>query len=211
MKLETLRASTGAPIFLKNGIRLASLNNPLREAEAWLNKNNLAFDTYDVTIVLGLGCGYHTHWASLKFPLNKIIVLEPDSAVIKWVKTEGPKQGKRVKILNVKNTEDIIGSPELRTRLCELYSIIRHPASFQVEREALSEIETLLLGRSTKSLKFLMKLNPELSAHASKVEKSLGELDGPITIKDVALGMAVEKLKLGIFGGVTRILRELVR
>ncbi|MDZ4660876.1 MAG: hypothetical protein SGJ18_04580 [Pseudomonadota bacterium] len=211
MNLETLHASTGAAIFLKNGIRLASANNPLREAEAWVSKNSLAFEKFDVTIVLGLGCGYHTHWASLKFPLNKIIVLEPDLNVIKWVKLEGPTQGKRVKILNVMNQDAIMASPELRTRLSELYSVLRHPASFQVERTALSNLEMIILGRTPASLRFLMKINPELSAHAVKLEKSLGALDGPLSIKDVARVMAVDQLKLGNFGAMTRICRELVR
>ena len=211
MILETMNSATGDPIFLKNGIRLASANNPLREAEAWVCRNITAFEKYDVTIVLGLGCGYHTYWASLKFPLNKIIVLEPDIEVIKWVKAEGPVQSKKVKILNIKSQGAIVDSQELRSRLCELYSVVRHPASFQVEREALANLETLLLGRTTESLKLLMKLNPEMSAHAAKLEKSLGSLEGPLSIKDVARVMAVDQLKLGKFGQMTRILRELVR
>ena len=211
MNLETIHASTGAAIFLKNGIRLASANNPLREAESWVSKNVNAFEKFDVTVVLGLGCGYHTHWASLKFPLNKIVVLEPDLNVIKWVKAEGPTQGKKVKILNIIDQDSILSSPELRTRLCELYSVVRHPASFQVERSILATLEATLLGRTAASLKFLMKLNPELSAHAAKLEKALGVMDGPLSIKDVARAMAVDHLKLGKFGGITRILRELVR
>ena len=87
---ERLVAQSGHTILRRRGKYLASPYDPVKEAESFLRPYQFYCKNKETIIVLGLGCGYHVLKLMQDFPHKKILVFEPDQALVQEFKLIHP-------------------------------------------------------------------------------------------------------------------------
>jgi hypothetical protein len=201
-------ASTGVPVLCYNNRPLASLVDPLKDADTWLKSfSEQRMKTSDAIIVLGLGGIYPILAMQKLFPQKTIVVFEIDKQVIREVANKYEQELNNVSILEGFSTS----SPLLLDVLNQVYFLAPHLPSMRAHIHSYTEILNILIGRDSQSLSRLTNLSP-FESHL----KGLGLINSAesknLSVYDAI--EAIEKNKSLLLHPTSRmwcVLRELVK
>ncbi len=165
--ITTEISRTGHPVLKKNGRLLASSMDPWREARAWAEKALTGVEPNETIFVLGLACGYHVLAIRALAENQPVLVIERDAELARAATELTPdllKCKNSVEIVVEENWAKLIEHASFRDRLCGIYRVATHGASFQAEPEYFAAVEKLLNGRDRLSFLLQLKTRPELAA-----------------------------------------------
>jgi hypothetical protein len=145
--LEILHSESGEPVARWQGLMLASLRQPVNEAQKWVAHNEALIQACEHLIVLGLGCGYHVFELQKQYPSKKIFVIEVSEELVQFCEQHFSLQIAEVEVIQIDSLHKLIGSARIQKALSQPYSIIEHKASVQPHRGFYKEIAALLKGR----------------------------------------------------------------
>jgi hypothetical protein len=141
--------------------------DPWREARAWAEKALTGAEPNETIFVLGLACGYHALAIRSLSKSQPVLVIERDAELVKAATELSPNlldSETGVEVVVEDNWAKLIEHTSFRDRLCGIYRIVPHGASFQAEPEYFAAVERLLNGRDRLSFLLQLKTRPELAA-----------------------------------------------
>lgn len=214
--IETVDSSSGHPVVRWQGLSLASLKYPEREAEKWVNQIDSAVLNQQHLIVLGLGCGYHIRELIKKYPNKNIYVIEVCSELIEFCEKNFSFETAQVRILNINSADELVTSARVQKAMSAPYAVIEHRPSIQTNRPLYKELRSILIGRDAAVFREHLKLRPQRAAlfDSKRVLQELvsgsrfeGEL---VSIKDLSL-WTTDSARWTKAGCLIQVLRELVK
>lgn len=136
-ELQASRNGLTVPVI--NGVYLHSIYNPAKEAEAFIKNHEKNLKYKNRILVLGLGFGYHIE--EIAKILNKehgeyeIVVLEPNEQLLEDFNLTRPFEDKNIKIIHCKEAKELFNSEDFINFLMKKPAIIKHDASFIIEKD----------------------------------------------------------------------------
>lgn len=152
--IRFIYSESGHEVLECSGISTASLKDPTKEAQKWIELNRAYLDHHVDYIVLGLGTGYHIQALSMAYPDQKIWVIEKNLDVLKVFKNYSPQ----VRIVHLENIESIETCLDLKKALTSTVRVLRFRPAWGWELEFYQDLQLFLNGRSREGLEFLMKI-----------------------------------------------------
>ncbi len=130
-------AKTGQAVPVINDVHLHSIYYPIREADAFINKNLSFVGDKKHVLVLGLGYGYHINSLS-KYLFNKhgdnyeICVVEPLLQLVADVSALSLVNQDKIKIFSERSIVDLFDNVDLVNFLIKRPAVLAYPASFNL-------------------------------------------------------------------------------
>lgn len=169
-------SKTGHAIPVVNDVHLHSIYNPIKEAEAFLEKNKIVIKQKNKVLILGLGFAYHVNLVVKLMEENfqndfEIAVIEPHLEMAKDCLTRNFINDERVTIYSKAMASDLYKIDEFINFLMKGPNILTHSASFNLHerffRDLLSyraptDVESISKRIRNKDLQnYLGKLQPQ--------------------------------------------------
>lgn len=196
-------ARNGSPVAIVNGIYLHSIYDPEKEAESFVEtfESQLTHKTH--VLILGLGLGYHVEKvAAFMRSTHKsfhITVLEPNSELITITNEQRNFKASEVSIVHLTDYKKLYLNKSFVTFLMQKPCLIKHEASFGLNKELFAGFLTFKSDRKVSSFeeslspqtRELLAIDPTLSfrGSAAKVEAS-----GKITSRAEYLTLALREI-----------------
>lgn len=135
IKFEVKTSRNDLPIPVINGIHLHSIYNPIKEAEAFVDKHQEVLKHNNNFLILGLGFGYHIEEIirTSQNKINQIIVIEPNQELVQSY-FQNRTLPKNVEIKCYQDVESYFYDYHFIQFLIQRPSIIKHDTSFNLER-----------------------------------------------------------------------------
>jgi hypothetical protein len=183
---ELQPSKNGHTVPVINGVYLHSIYNPLKEAEAFVNSKKKNLQYKNKVLVLGLGFGYHVEEISKLLECSnkdfEIIVLEPNERLVKDFINTRNFENPNIKIVCKQKIKELFGDWTFIKFLMEKPCIIKHDASFILEKEFYTNFLAYqapkdiinyksLLSESSKTL-FDSREARDFSSFITHIEKS---------------------------------------
>jgi hypothetical protein len=177
-RLEASRNGLTVPVI--NDVYLHSIYNPVKEAQTFAETQEKNIKAKKHILILGLGFGYHVEEIariSSQFHNDyQIVILEPNKRLVDdFINTRNFEDSK-IKVICMDSVKELFGSWEFVQFLMNKPCIIKHDASFIVEREFYS---TFLSYQAPKDLYNVKGLTTE-HAKDMMLDSSEGNLSSEI-------------------------------
>lgn len=166
-ELKTVSAKTGDRVLFVDGKATASLVDPQREAQGWLESvKPLLPKRPETLVVIGIGSGFHLKALREAAPEFPIVALDTCSHSVEFVSTLGLRDCKAVYISGdeiARGAGAVLAKAGVTDWILEPFTLIRHRATMARSRQLL-RVEAWLLGRSAEGLRAHLALRPSLAA-----------------------------------------------
>lgn len=144
--IELKESRNGKTVPVVDGIYLHSIYNPEKEAQAFACNYEQSIKEKSRVLVLGLGFGYHVEEiAKLAEKIHgdyKIFVYEPNKAIIEAFSAAGGFNNPNIEIIHAQNPVEVFDRKEFILFLASKPAIIRHEASFNLNKKFFREFLT---------------------------------------------------------------------
>lgn len=138
-RIELKESRSGKPVPVVDGIHLHSIYNPEKEAQAFAGDYAASIRQKANILVLGLGFGYHVkEIAKLASACRgdwKILVYEPNKDLIDAFEKSGGFGEDNIQIIGAEEPTEVFAREEFIMFLASKPAIIRHDASFNLNKD----------------------------------------------------------------------------
>jgi hypothetical protein len=183
-KLEASRNGLTVPVI--NDVYLHSIYNPVKEANAFALTQEKNIKIKKHILILGLGFGYHVEEiariASQHHSDYQVVILEPNKRLVDDFINTRNFEDKKIKIICMDSVKELFGTWEFVKFLMNKPCIIKHDASFIVEREFYSSFLSYQASKDLYNVKNLTSTNAKemmqetiagsLSSEIKRIESS---------------------------------------
>ncbi len=152
--IDWIESDTGLPIPRQQGSLICSRVAPESEAQKWVESVSKDLKGARVAVVMGLGAGLHVKRLAEKFKQVSIIAVERHTEIVKRVSSGVLKHlisQDRVQIHSPANAGEILNLPLLNIGKEISFSVLRHPASFRLNKSYYERFESALTCRGERS------------------------------------------------------------
>ena len=188
-ELQTSR--NGLPVPVINGIYLHSIYNPVKEAQAFIQNFTQALQVKNTVLILGLGFGYHIDEAVKVLEAHhknfNIFVLEPNKDLVSDYFEKNEVVDERIKIVTKADSSELFNSWEFVQFLMKKPCIIKHDASFTLEKEYYTNF--LAHQASKRTSDFTELLYPKAANRLNESTERLAQTHQTETVGDLITGI----------------------
>lgn len=199
-------ARNGSPVPVCNGIYLHSIYDPEKEAESFVETYERQLTQKNHVLILGLGLGYHVEKvAEFMRTVHKnfhITILEPNSELITITNQQRTFSSQEISIIHLVDYKNLYASKKFVKFLMQKPCLLKHEASFGLNKELFSGFLTFKSDRKISSFeeslsaqtRELLALDPQASFResASRIETS-GKISGRAEYLTLALREVINK------------------
>lgn len=182
-RLAEKNARDGRPIFMFDGVHMASTFAPGDEAARWADVCRPRIAAAETVFVLGLGCGYHAMALAAEHPARKIVVIEKQPEIADWFSRRHAAP-QNLRIFRVENPHLNSSYRGFVAELTAPYVYLENPYAVRIDGEYYETVRGVLAARRIDAIRRHGEWRPEQSALIQALERTApGEKE--LNIKDV--------------------------
>lgn len=217
MSSEVQNARSGVEVLIVDGLATASLVDPVREGEQWVESVRPRLKQVragETVLVVGVGSGYHLH--ALKETMTSMKLRGPLVAIDTCaIATEfASARFKNIDIRFVaseQGLQNFFGDERFEPLLRQTSVVLRHrPSLNRQSPESLRRVEGWILGRTPEAFSAHLKLRPEIAAGLNPARASKLAECPLLSIRDLSKTWDISS-ELKEDRRIFRVLEELVR
>lgn len=165
--LEIALSKSGEEVLLVDGKATASLVDPVKEAQNWIDSvRQLLFKGKERVVVLGIGSGFHLQVLREAVPETPIVAIDTCERSIQFCSKKHIKNAQFVFVSQddlKSGAQSVVAANGVRDWILEPFTLIRHRATMARNRDLL-KVENWILGRSAEALRAHLALRPSMAA-----------------------------------------------
>ncbi|OQW50323.1 MAG: hypothetical protein A4S09_00580 [Proteobacteria bacterium SG_bin7] len=147
--LDEVRSKSGHRVLRCAGRLLASREDPIREANRWLENNRKYFSGRKCVIVLGVGCAYHLELLAQQASVENVVGIDCSDEIISWCRERLQSKNKGIIFFSIKEISRV------KIYLSGSYAVLKYFPSIVTNQKIFKEQYEFLLGRTTAGAQFI--------------------------------------------------------